>query len=67
MPSEPAFLLSFELNFNEERACAQRHKHPGLLLLLPEKAPQCLDEKAISLCNRTVWTWQRQQAWFWGD
>ena len=63
------FVFSFELNFNEEeRACAERHKHPGLLPLLPEKAPQCLDEKVISFCNRTVRTWdQRQQAWFWGE
>ena len=75
MPSEPVFwfflffVFSFELNFNEEeRACAERHKHPGLLPLLPEKAPQCLDEKVISFCNRTVRTWdQRQQAWFWGE
>lgn len=36
--------------------------------LLPEKAPPCVDEKAISLCNRTVRTRdQRQQAWFWGE
>lgn len=35
----------------------------GLLPLLPEKAPPCVDEKAISLCNRTVRTRdQRQQA-----
>ena len=62
---EPAFFLSFfpfKLNFNDkELACTQRHKRLGLLLLLPDKGPQHLDKKAISLCNRTIQTQTRDQ------